>query len=71
MFSYACSIPDPDSDTVVLIGGGVDSDLAAESLRLVERYGHSGLVETLPSHRFSRKKPGCGSYYKNGNKVNV
>ena len=35
----------------------------------VERYSHSGLVETLPRLRQERRGHGCGSYIKDGKKV--
>ena len=35
----------------------------------VERYGHTGLVETLPGLNQGRWGHGCGSYSKDGKKV--
>ena len=35
----------------------------------MERYGHSGLVETLPELYQGRSAHGCGSYIKDGKKV--
>ena len=35
----------------------------------MERYGHSGLVETLPELTQGRSAHGCGSYSKDGKKV--
>ena len=35
----------------------------------MERYGHSGLVETLPGLNQGRVGHGCGSYIKDGKKV--
>ena len=35
----------------------------------MERYGHSGLVETLPELKQRRYAHGCGSYSKDGKKV--
>ena len=60
--SYACSITDYDTDTVILTGGD-------PTYNRVERYGHSGLVETLPEFNQGRWAHGCSSYSKDGKKV--
>ena len=65
MFSFACSIPDYDSDTVVLTGGIDDYN----SIDTVQRYGLNGLVEYLPSMKEARSYHGCGYYYKDGERV--
>ena len=62
-FSDACSITDDDTDSVILTGGDPTHER-------VERYGHTGLLETLPSLNEGRQAHGCGSYYtKYGKKV--
>ena len=68
MFSSACSIPDYDSDTVVLTGGWMDD---YNSTDLVQRYGLTGLVQYLPSMKEARSYHGCGFYYKDGERVRV
>ena len=68
MFSSACSIPDYDSDTVVLTGG-IDVDY--NYMDTVQRYGLNGLVEYLPSLREARAYHGCGYYYKDGERVTL
>ena len=67
MFSWSCAITDYDTDTVILTGGYDDMD---NSITTVERYGHDGLEETLPSLNKARDSHGCGCYYnKAGQKV--
>merc|ERR1712183_840138 len=60
----ACSITDYDTDTVILTGG---STLRRRMFK-VERYGHNGLLETLPQLNQGRYGHGCGSYIKDGKK---
>ena len=68
MSRHACSIPEYESDTVVLTGGEYDSD----ALSTVERYDLNGLVETLPSLNQAREGHGCGYFYnKDGTKVKL
>jgi len=55
---YACSIPDLDSHSVVLTGGGFDEDFS----KLVSRYNLHGFVEDLPQLTEGRFDHGCGSY---------
>ena len=66
MFSEACSITDYESDTVILTGGERDDTRASN---VTERYGHSGLIETLPSLNVGRQGHGCSSYFKDGKQV--
>ena len=67
MFSSACSITDYDTDTVILTGGYGDDYYSSST---VERYGHYGLEETLPSLNTARNGHGCGCYYNDyGQKV--
>lgn len=59
--SYACSITDYDTDTVLITGG-------FGTLDKVERYGAFGQMETLPRLNRGRYGHGCGSYIKDGKK---
>ena len=68
MFSFACSIPDDDSDTVVLTGG-FDGSGSSATLNIVERYDLNGFVESLPNLNTGRDAHGCGYYYKDGERV--
>ena len=61
MFSLACSIPDYETDTVVLTGGYND-DIGI-STASVERYGLNGLVETMAPLKQAREGHGCGYFY--------
>ena len=66
MSRNACSIPEYESDTVVLTEGESNSD----ALSTVERYDLNGLAQTLPSLNQAREGHGCGYfYYKGGIKV--
>ena len=53
--SYACSIPDPTSDTVIVTGGVLQQFN-------VSRYGREGWLEELPQLRHGRQEHGCGGY---------
>ena len=65
---YTCSIPDYESDTVILTGGSLDQYQI--TLSLVERYGPNGFVERLPYLNHPREGHGCGYYHnKDGEKV--
>ena len=66
MFSSACSITDYESDTVILTGGYTTTTISK-----VERYGHSGLKETLPDLNEPRRMHGCSSYIKDGKQVSI
>ena len=73
MFSLACSIPDYETDTVVLTGGFDDS--YGTSTTLVERYDLNGLVIEVPPIaplNQAREGHGCGYFYnKDGVKVKL
>ena len=69
MFSFACSIPDYDSDTVVLTGGLTFNQSGGYTLNIVERYDLNGFVENLPNLNTDRVDHGCGYYYKDGERV--
>merc|ERR1712066_621754 len=58
----ACSITDYESDTVILTGGYPTNSK-------VQRYGHSGLIETLPDLNYKRYAHACSSYIKDGKQV--
>ena len=61
-FSDACSMTDYETDSVILTGGD-------PTYSLTERYGHSGLLETLPALVQGRKAHGCDSYVRHGTRV--
>ena len=70
MFSLACSIPDYETDTVVLTGG-LDTYNDTDTTS-VERYDLKGFVENLPSLNQAREGHGCGYFYnKDGVKVKL
>jgi len=60
--SFACSITDYDTDTVILTGGH-------PTYQTVERYDHSGFISRLPGLNQGRSGHACGSYTKDGKKV--
>jgi len=66
---FACSIPDYDSDTVVLTGGLTFNQSGGYTLNIVERYDLNGFVESLPYLNTDRVDHGCGYYYKDGERV--
>ena len=53
---------DYETDSVILTGGDPTYSVA-------ERYGHSGLLETLPALVQGRKAHGCDSYIRHGTRV--
>ena len=59
-----CSIPDPDTDTVLLTGGSIGHT----ALTTVSRYGEKGLIEDFSSGlNTGRYLHGCGSYISKDN----
>ena len=61
-FSEACSIEDPDTETVVITGGRYTSTT-------VSVYGLQGWVEDLPSLITGRFAHACTSYKTAGTRV--
>ena len=61
-FSLACSIEDPDTETVVITGG-------VYTLTTVSVYGRQGWVEDLPSLITGRRLHACTSYKTAGTRV--
>ena len=61
-FSRACSIADPDTETVVITGG-------LDTLTTVSVYGRQGWVEDLPSLITGRYWHACTSYKTAGTRV--
>ena len=58
--SAACSIPDPDTNTVVITGGRY-------SEKITSRYNESGFIEFLGDLNFKRYEHGCASYVSDNN----
>jgi len=56
---WACAIPDMDSHSVILTGGGLTKE---EESKFVSRYNLHGFVEYLPRLTEGRSDHGCGSY---------
>ena len=57
----ACSIPDPDTDTVVVTGGEY-------TLTTVTRYGKHGWIEDFSSGlNYGRRNHGCTSFWSKDN----
>ena len=63
---YSCAIPDPRSDSVIVLGG---FDYGKVSISTVIRYGESGFLEFLPSLNYPRVSPGCAGYYNDNNQL--
>ena len=61
-FSDACSIEDPDTETVVITGGSGTNIT-------VSVYGLQGWVEDLPSLITGRRYHACTSYMSAGTRV--
>ena len=61
-FSWACSIEDPDTETVVITGGKY-------TLTTVSVYGRQGWVEDLSSLNTGRQYHACTSYKTSGTRV--
>ena len=62
--SEACSIPDPDTDTVVITGGKY-------SEKTTSLYNKTGFIEYLGELNFKRYHHGCTSYVSNGIRVRI
>ena len=60
--SYACSIPDPDQEELVITGG-------RESLTQVSVYNESGWQRNLTQLTQGRWRHACSSYTHKGEKV--
>ena len=54
-YSYACAIPDPDTDTVVVTGG-------LFSMNTVSVYSNQGWQEDLPPLNTGRYEHACAGY---------
>ncbi len=61
-FSAACSIPDPDTDTVIITGG-------RNSEKTTSVYNETGFIEYLGDLNFKRHEHGCTSYVSDGIRV--
>ena len=61
-FSAACSIPDPDTDTLVITGGRYSG-------KTTSLYNKTGFVEYLGELNFKRHEHGCTSYVSDGIRV--
>ena len=61
-FSLACSIEDPDTETVVITGG-------LNTPTTVSVYGRQGWVEDLPHLNTGRWRHACTSYKTAGTRV--
>ena len=62
MSRRACSIPDPDTDTVVVTGG-------SSAPAAVTRYSWAGWVAELAPLLVPRYRHGCGTYVSGGRRV--
>ena len=54
----ACSIPDPETDTVVITGGNLNSPM----YRRASLYNENGFVKNLGNLTYRRQHHGCTSY---------
>merc|ERR1712038_2112462 len=59
---WACSIPDYETDTLVLAGGSSPG-------KMVSRYGRGGWVEDLPDMLIGRRDHSCSSFVRNNRRV--
>ena len=66
-YSYACAIPDPISDTVVVTGGG--QGYTGVALTTVVRYGQQGWLGNLPPLITGRVSHACSSFRSSGRLV--
>ena len=62
MSRRACSIPDPDTDTVVVTGG-------SSAPAAVTRYSWAGWVAELAPLLVPRYRHGCGTFVSGGRRV--
>ena len=62
LYSYACAVADPDTDTVILTGGW-------GTLTRAWRYGTQGLEAELPSLGVGRFWHGCAGYREAASRV--
>ena len=62
IYSYACAIPDPVTDTVVVTGGDI-------AMTTVVRYGQQGWLEDLPPLITGRWRHACSSFMSAGRLV--
>ena len=75
----ACSIPDPDSDTLIVTGGehtlstvsrcGVVTRHVPRAAVHVSRYGRKYWIQNLAPLNVGRLRHGCGSYVASGQRV--
>merc|ERR1719312_362846 len=66
----ACSIPDPDTDTVIITGGNTDyKSPKAPQLRVTSLYNEDGFIENFGNLTFRRMNHGCTSYIANKKRV--
>ena len=59
----SCAVPDPESDTVVIIGGNTAHD------RVTSLYNEDGWVEDFGNLHYMRWRHGCTSYVANKKRV--
>ena len=61
-FGGGCSVPDPETDTLVITGGWA-------SLTLTSLYNENGFVEYFGNLTHKRAKHGCSSYFDDNKRV--
>ena len=69
MFRSSCAIPDPDTNTVIITGGGGFPYNRDENYTLVSRYNKDGWLADLPPLNIGRYQHSCTSYVARGERV--
>ena len=62
----ACSIPDPETDTVVITGGNLNDP----NFKITSLYNENGFVKDIGMLTFKRYRHGCTSYVADQKRVN-
>ena len=62
----ACSIPDPETDTVIITGGNLNDP----NFKITSLYNENGFVEDFGMLKFKRYRHGCTSYVADQKRVN-
>ena len=72
MFRSSCAIPDPDTNTVIITGGGgFPSYNRDQNYTLVSRYDKNGWLADLPPLKIGRYQHSCTSYVVGEEKVQI
>ena len=70
----ACSIPNPETDTVIITGGGgdghIDSVVDEDNRYITSLYNENGFIENFGNLIHPRKFHGCTSYVADKRRVN-